>query len=141
MDIIRKYFTKELILYGIFGVLTTAIDWLSYTWLRFFKVDELVATVIAWILAVLFAFITNKIYVFESFNKELKFIFYELGSFVLARLGTGIINLFGMWLLVKKLFVNEFISKAGLSVLCIIINYVLSKLFIFKKKIGENNAK
>ena len=141
MDIIRKYFTKEIILYGIFGILTTAIDWLSYTWLRFFKVDELVATVIAWILAVLFAFITNKIYVFESFNKELKFIFYELGSFVLARLGTGIINLFGMWLLVKKLFINEFISKAGLSVLCIIINYVLSKLLICKKKIGENNAK
>ena len=123
---------KELISYLIFGVLTTVVNIVVYyvfnTWLQ---VNYLVSNAIAWIASVLFAYITNRKYVFESKNTSM---FNELVKFIGARLSTGIMDMILMWLLVDVLSMNSMVSKIVVNVLVIVLNYVLSKVFVFKKE-------
>ena len=123
---------KELISYLIFGVLTTVVNIVVYyvfnTWLQ---VNYLVSNAIAWIASVLFAYITNRKYVFESKNTSM---FNELVKFIGARLSTGIMDMILMWLLVDVLSMNSMFSKIVVNVLVIVLNYVLSKVFVFKKE-------
>ena len=123
---------KELISYLIFGVLTTIVNIVVYyvfnTWLQ---VNYLVSNAIAWIASVLFAYITNRKYVFESKNTSM---FNELVKFIGARLSTGIMDMILMWLLVDVLSMNSMVSKIVVNVLVIVLNYVLSKVFVFKKE-------
>ena len=123
---------KELISYLIFGVLTTVVNIVVYyvfnTWLQ---VNYLVSNAIAWITSVLFAYITNRKYVFESKNT---FMINELVKFIGARLSTGIMDMILMWLLVDILSMNSMIGKIVVNVLVIVLNYVLSKVFVFKKE-------
>lgn len=146
-DIYFKY--KEIILYIIFGVLTTAVSFVSYGILT--KLIHLqseiagiaVANVISWICAVLFAFVTNKIWVFESRTGELKAVFSEFWKFVAARLLTGALEWFGVPLMVyiglnQTVFgVKGMLSKLTVSVAVVILNYVFSKIFVFRKKKSE----
>ena len=132
MKSFNKGFKYELIAYIIFGILTTVVDWIVYYILSSLGVNYIINSIISWTLAVLFAFITNKLFVFDS--KRLKNIFRELVLFVLSRLSTLVINLAGMYVLISLLKLNEFISKAILSILVVILNYIFSKLFIFKTK-------
>ena len=123
---------KEVISYLIFGVLTTVVNIVVYyvfnTWLQ---VNYLVSNAIAWIASVLFAYITNRKYVFESKNTSM---FNELVKFIGARLSTGIMDMILMWLLVDVLSMNSMFSKIIVNVLVIVLNYVLSKVFVFKKE-------
>ena len=123
---------KELISYLIFGVLTTVVNIVVYyvfnTWLQ---VNYLVSNAIAWIASVLFAYITNRKYVFESENTSM---INELVKFIGARLSTGIMDMILMWLLVDVLSMNSMVSKIVVNVLVIVLNYVLSKVFVFKKE-------
>lgn len=123
---------KELISYLIFGVLTTVVNIVVYyvfnTWLQ---VNYLVSNAIAWIASVLFAYITNRKYVFESENTSM---INELVKFIGARLSTGIMDMILMWLLVDVLSMNSMFSKIVVNVLVIVLNYVLSKVFVFKKE-------
>ena len=123
---------KELISYLIFGVLTTVVNIVVYyvfnTWLQ---VNYLVSNAIAWIASVLFAYITNRKYVFESKNTSM---INELVKFIGARLSTGIMDMILMWLLVDVLSMNSMFSKIIVNVLVIVLNYVLSKVFVFKKE-------
>ena len=128
----NKGFKYELIAYIIFGILTTVVDWIVYYILSGLGVNYIINSIISWTVAVLFAFITNKLFVFDS--KRLKNIFRELVLFVLSRLSTLVINLAGMYVLISLLKLNEFISKAILSILVVMLNYIFSKLFIFKTK-------
>lgn len=132
MKLFNKGFKYELIAYIIFGILTTVVDWVVYYILSGLDVNYIINSIISWTAAVLFAFITNKLFVFDS--KRLKNIFRELVLFVLSRLSTLVINLVGMYVLISLLKLNEFISKAILSILVVILNYIFSKLFIFKTK-------
>ena len=132
MKSFNKGFKYELIAYIIFGILTTVVDWVVYYILSSLGVNYIINSIISWTLAVLFAFVTNKLFVFDS--KRLKNIFRELVLFVLSRLSTLVINLAGMYVLISLLKLNEFISKAILSILVVILNYIFSKLFIFKTK-------
>ena len=132
MKSFNKGFKYELIAYIIFGILTTAVDWVVYYILSCLGVNYIINSIISWTVAVLFAFITNKLFVFDS--KRLKNIFWELVLFVLSRISTLVINLAGMYVLISLLKLNEFISKAILSILVVILNYIFSKLFIFKTK-------
>ena len=132
MKSFNKGFNYELIAYIIFGILTTVVDWVVYYILSSLGVNYIINSIISWTVAVLFAFITNKLFVFDS--KRLKNIFRELVLFVLSRLSTLVINLAGMYVLISLLKLNEFISKAILSILVVILNYIFSKLFIFKTK-------
>lgn len=130
--LIKKY--RELILYGIFGVLTTVVNIVTYmVCYNRLGISNVVSNVIAWILSVLFAYVTNKIWVFESRAMEPKVLLYEMGSFFGCRLATGLLDLAIMYVAVDLLALNSMWMKCISNVLVIIANYVASKLFIFKK--------
>lgn len=141
-DLFLKY--REIIMYLIMGGGTTVVNWgvyaVSVTILPISKADTkvLVANIIAWTLAVIFAYVTNKIWVFESYSWKLKFVIKEVFLFVSARLATGLLEIFGVPLLVKlglnqTIFgIEGMVSKILVSIIVVILNYIFSKLFIFK---------
>lgn len=124
-----------MILYVVFGVLTTAINYGSYFLLAHpAGVSVLASNVIAWILGVLFAFVTNKLLVFDSKSLRFDLVLKELISFVACRLFSGALDTAIMLVFVNMLHFNDLIIKLASNVLVIIINYVLSKFFIFAPK-------
>ena len=134
-SVYEKY--KEIINYLIFGVLTTVISLIVYYGLTFTIInpdDALmlqVANVISWIAGVLFAYFTNRKYVFESKNtNKIK----EFTSFVGARVTTLLLDMAIMGLGVTILYGNDKIMKLISQILVIVGNYVLSKVFVFRKK-------
>lgn len=132
-ELIIKY--KEVISYLIFGVLTTVVNFIVYfLFARVFRVDDIISNVIAWVLSVLFAYITNKIYVFESKTTERKEIFREITSFFSCRALSGVMDVGLFALGVKLLAMNDLIMKIITQILVVILNYVFSKVFIFRKK-------
>ena len=93
----------------------------------------MVANVISWILAVLFAYITNRIFVFKSKVRDIKGILKELWMFVACRLSTGVMEVVIMFVGVSLLKCNDLLVKGAAQVLVILTNYILSKILIFKK--------
>ncbi|MDO4788656.1 MAG: GtrA family protein [Johnsonella sp.] len=134
MEILKKLINRETLLYLVFGVLTTAVDWLVYMLLIRADMAKFIANILAWIAAVIFAFITNKLLVFQSMDRDLLTLLREGAAFVLSRLYTGLFSWGGFYIFVNKLGFHHIAVKALLSVFVIIFNYVLSKLFIFRKK-------
>ena len=131
--LLRK--NKGLISYVFFGVCTTVINVVIYNILYYrLLVSNVNSTIFAWIIAVLFAFITNKLFVFESMSFAIKVLVYELLSFFGCRLVTGILDLVLMYIAVDCLSQNAMLWKIVSNILVIIINYVASKLVIFKKE-------
>lgn len=130
---------KEIVNYLIIGVLTTVVSLVSFYLIRIFvftsnsQFDIQLANVISWVLAVLFAFVTNKKYVFESKSTGYQK-FLEMIKFYVSRLTTLGIEMFVMWLLTSPLKVDDMISKIIVQFIIVILNYVFSKLFVFKKK-------
>lgn len=134
-ELLKKY--KFIILYGIFGVLTTIINIVTYALCYdMFNISNVVSNIIAWILSVLFAFITNKIWVFESKSFDFKIFIKELWNFIVCRLATGALDLGIMYVGVDLLKGPALILKIASNIIVIILNYVMSKLFVFKK--GSN---
>lgn len=129
---------KEVINYLIFGALTTVVSFISYyLFAKVFLIDEVISNALSWFFSVLFAYITNKIFVFESFVNNKKNLFKEIISFFLARILTGILcDVLIFALLVKTFKINDIISKLITQIIVIALNYILSKLYIFRKK-GE----
>lgn len=129
---------REGIAYLIFGVLTTVIDYvisnlLYYIW----KMDPVPAQTIAWVAAVLFAFVTNKWWVFESHTLNPGKVWREFVSFVLCRVATFLFNLAALFVMVDLMKMEFFLCKLLVSVVVVILNYVFSKILIFtndKKK-------
>ncbi len=135
--LIKKVCTKEVIMYLIFGVLTTVVSLIVYYALIFTilnpenAIQLQIANIISWIAGVAFAYVTNRKFVFESKEKnKLK----ELSKFVSSRLVTLFLDMFIMFIGVTCLKGNDKIVKLISQVLVIIGNYVFSKLFVFKKK-------
>ena len=95
------------------------------------------STIFAWVLAVLFAYITNRKWVFHSTAKGSKEILKEMVSFFSCRLATGIVDWLCMFVFVDLLKFNDLIIKVAANVVVVVLNYVASKLFIFKKKNNE----
>lgn len=127
---------KEVLLYLVFGVLTTLVNIFSYHLLaKTMHIDYLISTVLAWILSVLFAYVTNRQFVFQNKSKN---ILKEMISFFGFRLLSGGIDLFNMYFFVDIIKMNDMVVKILSNVLVIILNYVFSKLFVFTKKDGNN---
>lgn len=129
----EKYW--DVLAYLIFGVLTTVVNYLVY--LPLYNGAGLSATVsnaIAWVAAVAFAFLTNKPFVFKSHDWSAKTVFPELGKFLGCRIGSGLMETGIIFLSVDLLRWDGNIMKLVTSVLVIILNYVGSKLLVFKKK-------
>ena len=133
---------KEIIMYLFFGVATTAVNWVIYTALLKLSVCGVtLANAIAWFGAVVFAFITNKLLVFESRDLAVKTVIKEGVSFFASRLVSGVFEIFLPSVLIfigldMAMFgIDGFLAKAIVSVLVIVTNYVLSKLIVFKKRL------
>lgn len=131
--LLKKY--KEILLYLIFGGFTTLINIAVY-WLcaDVFHWGTIASTIIAWVLSVIFAFITNKLLVFESRSRSLKTLVYETFSFFGCRIFSGVLDLGIMWLTVDVFHWNNMLMKIISNVLVIILNYIFSKALIFRKK-------
>lgn len=122
-------------MYLIFGVLTTLVDFAVYFPLaNFFHVHYLIANTLAWIAAVLFAFVTNKLWVFESRSFAPKIVLKELVMFAGGRIVSLFVQQILLYITVDLAHINKNISKLAVSVIVIILNYVLSKLLVFRSK-------
>ncbi|HOO68126.1 MAG TPA: GtrA family protein [Bacilli bacterium] len=127
-EIYKKY--KEIINYIIVGVLTTLVSIGSYWLFRFIIKNYVILSIISWILAVSFAYITNRIYVFESKSTK---IVEEITKFFGARLFTLGLEVTLMILFVSVFKINDMVSKIILQVVVLVLNYIFSKIFVFKK--------
>ena len=133
-EIMKKVLTKEVILYIIFGVFTTLVNLVSFFVMNsIFKWNENLSNFIAIVLAVLFAYITNKDLVFHSQAKTGKEKLQEFLKFILGRAFTMVIEFLGGWLLFK-IPIPKMISKLIVTVVVVILNFFISKLFAFKTK-------
>ena len=134
IELYKKY--QEIINYLIVGVLTTVVSLVTYyiCVLTIFNPEDALelqlANIISWICAVLFAYITNKIFVFKSKNRN---IIKEISSFVGARVLTLILDMLIIFIMVTALGINDKVSKLVVQVVVTILNYVFSKIFVFKK--------
>lgn len=163
--LIDKFFTKEIVSYIFFGVLTTAVNLLTFYLFKelFISIgwegilnsllssagwekaldflsdgsDYLDANTIAWVVGVLFAFFTNKLFVFESKSWKPSVAGREFIGFVGARILSFVAESVLMFLMVTVLSWNELVAKIIVGVVVIVINYVFSKLFIFRKEKTE----
>ena len=128
----NKY--REVLLYLLFGGLTTVVNIVTFYVVRQLGVEMQISNIIAWIISVLFAFITNKLFVFESKNKSFLENIKECVSFFGFRVLSLFFDMGCMHILIEILKVGELISKILANILVIILNYIFSKLFIFKSK-------
>ena len=132
MIFFKKY--KQTILYLIFGVLSTIVNIVTYVvCTRNLNIEFLISNWIAWIVAVLFAYITNKFFVFESKKTNIKFLIKEFSSFVSCRILSGIIDMILMYIMISLMSLNDFIVKIITNIVVVILNFIFSKLIIFKK--------
>lgn len=126
---------KELITYALFGGLTTVVNYLVYLPVyNLAHISAAVSNIIAWVAAVIFAFLTNKPFVFESHDWSAKVVFPELWKFIACRLGSGLLETGIIFIAVDLLHGNGNIWKLLTSVLVVVINYVSSKLLVFHRK-------
>ena len=122
---------KEIINYLIVGALTTLVSIVTYYIFRVFIDNYLICTVISWVFAVSFAYVTNRIFVFHSKDKN---ILTEFTSFIFSRLLSLAAEVICMFLMVDVISINDKIAKIIVQFIVIVLNYILSKIFVFKGK-------
>lgn len=133
-SLINKFITQEVILYAVFGVLTTVVNLVTfYVLFNLFHINENIANTVAVILAILFAYFTNKDFVFHSEAKLVKEKFKEFLKFISGRAFTMVLELVGGALLFLTP-IPQMISKLFITIIIIILNFFISKFFAFKKK-------
>ncbi len=137
----KKYVTRELIVYGIVGVLTTVVNLIvSYIMNDFLKCPSSVITnSVAWVVAVAFAYVTNNTWVFQIGYEGVKKEVLKIWKFTAGRIATYVIEVGGMFLLVDLVKLSYWPVKFAVAVLVIILNYVFSKLFVFIKKAKKDD--
>ena len=132
-SLIKKYW--DVLSYLFFGVLTTVVNYLIYLPVyNFCGLSAALSNMIAWVGAVIFAFLTNKPFVFQSHDWSAKTVVPELTKFVSCRIASGVLETVILFLAVDCMNWNGNIWKLVTQVLVIIINYVGSKLLVFRKK-------
>lgn len=135
--LLKKVLTKEVILYIVFGIFTTVVNLFSFYVINsIFKWNENIANFIAILLAVIFAYITNKDLVFHANANDLKAKIQQFCKFMLGRAFTMIVEFIGGFLLFD-LPIPNIVTKAGLTIIVIILNFFISKFFAFKHSTKE----
>lgn len=115
----------------IFGVLTTIVNIFAYVFfVEFFEINYLISNIIAWFISIVFAYITNRKWVFESKSKK---ILNEFILFLSGRISSGIIDSLLMFISVDIFVFNDLISKIVIGIIVVIFNYIFSKFIVFKK--------
>lgn len=126
---------REGVAYLVFGVLTTLIDYVISNALYYgVHIDSVPAQSVGWVAAVLFAFVTNKWWVFRSYTLKVREVWAEFVSFVLCRVATFLFNLAAIFVMVDVLKMEFFICKLLISVVVVVLNYIFSKILIFAHK-------
>ncbi len=153
-NLIKKLINKETVTYLIFGVLTTVVNFgvfklFDLIFTRSFSVDlTLLTNFIAWVLSVAFAYVTNKLFVFESKSWSRRVLAKEIPSFVGARVFSLGVESLGLLIFIKWLGFDSYVlevfpgfalggkmlTKIALSVIIVVMNYVFSKFVIFGRK-------
>lgn len=136
INLYKKY--QEIINYLIVGVLTTVVSIVTYFLFSLILDIEnnilfTLANVLSWICAVIFAYITNKKFVFNTTTSNKKEEIKVFSMFVSSRITTLLIELAFMFVTVKVILINDKIAKVIAQFIVIVLNYILSKLFVFKK--------
>ena len=131
-DLVFQYW--DIVSYLFFGVCTTIVNYLIYIpCYNILGMSATVSNVIAWVVAVAFAYLTNKPWVFKSHDWSRQTVIPELTKFVGCRIGSGALETGIIFLTVDLLCWNGNVMKLGTSVLVVVLNYVGSKLLVFKK--------
>ena len=126
---------RTVVMYGFFGVCTTLVNIASY-WLcaHVFGLSVSASTAAAWFISMLFAYLTNRRWVFESERTETKEVLQEMASFFASRMSTGFLDWLIMFAAVTKLGFDDMPVKVFSNVLVIILNYILGKFVVFRKR-------
>ncbi|TAH66722.1 MAG: GtrA family protein [Anaerolineaceae bacterium] len=135
----KRVVNRETITYGIFGILTTIVNFVSYEGLYRLGLSNLTSNWMAWVIAVTFAYIVNKWSVFRSRSSTVKAELAKMGKFYGARLLTLGVEQLGIFVFVEILGIYRWLVKGTLSVIVIILNYIFSKLYIFNKDSSDKN--
>ena len=136
MDKLKKTWNKyrDVLLYLIFGGLTTLVNYLVYFPLHHvFRVSASLSNCVAWLVAVVFAFLTNKPFVFQSHDWSSATVISEVSKFVGSRIFSGLLETVWIVLTVDFLKWNSVAMKLIASAAVIIVNYVASRWVVFKK--------
>lgn len=131
--LIEKYW--DIVSYLFFGVCTTIVNYLIYIpCYNFFGMSATVSNMIAWVVAVAFAYLTNKPFVFRSYDWSAETVVPELTKFVGCRIGSGATETLILFLTVDLIGWNGNVWKLLTQVMVVILNYIGSKLLVFRKK-------
>lgn len=122
----------EVINYLFFGIITTAINIITFQLFIKCSINYEIATVLAWIISVIFAFITNRRYVFKSKNEHDKKLIKEFFNFIGARILSLGIDLICMYICIDLLIITPLLAKLISNIIVVIFNYIISKFYIFK---------
>ena len=130
--IIKKLMTREIITYLIAGILTTVVNLaVSYLLYDIMNMNENLVTVIAWVVAVAFAYVINNMWVFRDKYVNLKSETLKIGKFVAARLFTYVVEAIGVYIFITRLEYSFWVIKFILIVIVTVLNYFFSKFLIF----------
>lgn len=123
-------FDRELVLYVVFGAFTFFVNIAVYfLFENVLGVNYLISNIIAWFFSVLFAYITNRIWVFESKSPN---ILKEMALFFGGRIFSGVVDTALMYLFIDVMMIGDTISKIVVQIIVIVLNYIFSKLIVFK---------
>lgn len=139
LDILRQKRFKNICVYSekiryvFWGALTTLVNYIAYYFfVEFICMQYLYATVLAWLVAVIFAYIVNKIFVFNNVDFKLKQVLREGSAFVSSRLLSGGLEVLQMYVFVSLFSFNDKFSKVVVGIVVVIINYIFSKMILSK---------
>ena len=133
LDICKKH--RDILVYLVFGVLTTLVNYLVYLPLyNFLHISATASNIIAWFVAVLFAFLTNKPFVFKSRDWSLSVTWPEFCKFFGCRIGSGVAETLIIYITVDLFSLNGNLMKVITSILVVILNYYSSRLLVFRKQ-------
>lgn len=128
----HKDISREVLAYLVFGVLTTLVNIVVFAILtRALSVGTVVSNIIAWFLSVLFAYVTNRRWVFGTRGDS---VLKEAATFFTGRIGTGVLDTAMMFVTVDLLGWNDLVMKVAVNVIVIMLNYVISKFLVFRRK-------
>ena len=139
---IRKLWTKykSYILYLIFGGVTTLVNWLCfYVCAHLLHMGTVPANIIAWIVAVVVAYLTNRKWVFESRASGAKRIIKEVAGFTVSRLVTLGVETLLMWVTVDICGWNDLLMKIIVNIIVVIMNYIFSRFIVFRPEKESNH--
>lgn len=132
-ELIEKY--EEIIKYLVIGVLTTVLNYIAFAILvNGLNIEMHLSNIVAWTISVIFAYFTNKLFVFESKSFKFEVLGKEILSFGAARVFSLLLEELILFIFVNKLGMEKLIIKLIANIIVIIVNYILSKFIIFKKE-------